>query len=192
VTLRVAIISCLLLLAGCSDEGAGGDSDAETPNWPAPRNAMELTRQAGLEPQRAEGLDYHVHAHLDIFVDGEPITVPAGIGIDAGNPAVVSNSQGVGLTRECDTPCISPLHTHETDGILHTETTTPRPNTLGEFFVEWNVPLTADRVGEYSDPKFYVDGKAYDGDPREIELSDLAEIVIVIGSPPDSIPSDFP
>jgi hypothetical protein len=37
---------------------------------------MELTRQAGLEPERAEFLEYHVHAHLDVFVDGQKVTVP--------------------------------------------------------------------------------------------------------------------
>ena len=101
---------------------------------------MELTRKAGLVPERAEFLQYHVHAHLDVFFNGDKVTVPAGIGIDTSNPAVISDDQGVGLTRECDDPCISPLHTHAEDGVLHTETKTPQPNTLGQFFIEWNVP----------------------------------------------------
>ena len=50
--------------------------------WPALANPMELARAAGLMPETAERLEYHVHAHLDIFVDGTPIVVPGGIGID--------------------------------------------------------------------------------------------------------------
>src|SRR5882724_11997757 len=33
-------------------------------------------------------LEHHVHAHLDVFLDGSPVTVPAGIGININNPAV--------------------------------------------------------------------------------------------------------
>jgi hypothetical protein len=153
---------------------------------------MELTREAGLVPERAEFLQYHVHAHLDVFIDGLNVTVPAGIGIDTSNPMVISDDRGVGLTSECEKPCISPLHTHAEDGVLHTETKTPQPNTLGQFFVEWDVLLEPGRVDEYSDVKFYVDGEELDGDPREIELSDRREIAIVIGTPPDEIPAVFP
>lgn len=153
---------------------------------------MELTRKAGLEPEPAEILEYHVHAHLDVLIDGRPVIVPAGIGIDTTNPAVISDDRGVGLQRECDKPCISPLHTHATDNILHTETATPTPNTLGQFFIEWDVQLAPGRVGEYSEVAFYIDGEAYEGDPREIELSDQRQIAIVIGEAPDEIPSEFP
>jgi hypothetical protein len=152
---------------------------------------MELARKAGLEAERAEFLQYHVHAHLDVFVDGQKVVVPAGIGIDTSNPAVVSDAQGVGLTGECDKPCISPLHTHAEDGVLHTETKTPQPNTLGQFFIEWDVVLEPGHVDEYSDMKVYVDGEEYDADPREIELSNGREIAIVIGSAPETIPSEF-
>ena len=195
---RIAAACCLLLLAGCGGDGGGGGSEAKgaVPDWPAPPNPMELTREAGLVPERAEFLEYHVHAHLDVIFNGEAVTVPAGIGIDTSNPAVVDDGQGVGLTQECDEPCISPLHTHATDGVLHTETRTPAPNNLGQFFVQWDVKLDASCVGEFCAPGtpigFYIDGEAYDGDPREIELSDKREIAIVIGTPPDTIPSEFP
>jgi hypothetical protein len=194
---RIAAACCLLVLAGCGGDGGGGsEAKGDAPNWPAPPNPMALTVKAGLVPENAEFLQYHVHAHLDVFFNGDPVTVPAGIGIDTTNPAVISDDQGVGLTRECDKPCISPLHTHATDGVLHTETKTPRPNNLGQFFTEWDVKLDASCVGEFCAPDspigFYVDGKSFDGDPRENELSDLREIAIVIGTPPDEIPSEFP
>lgn len=88
------------------------------------------------------------------------------------------------------------LHTHATDGVLHTETKMPEPNNLGQFFVEWDVKLDSSCIGEFCDPDtswaVYVDGEKYDGDPREIELSDAREIAIAIGTPPDPIPAEFP
>jgi hypothetical protein len=38
----------------------------------------------------------------------------------------------------------------------------------------------------------FVDGEAFSGDPADIELADQLEIAIVIGSPPEEIPSEFP
>jgi hypothetical protein len=197
VALRIAAACCLLLLAGCGGDGGGGsEAKGAGPDWPAPPNPMELTREAGLTPERAEFLEYHVHAHLDVLFNGDRVTVPAGIGIDTTNPAVESDDRGVGLTRECDEPCISPLHTHATDGVLHTETKTPQPNTLGQFFIQWGVRLTGNCVGEFCRPEVpisvYGNGDEYGGDPNEIELSDGKEIAIVIGSAPDEIPSEFP
>jgi len=161
---------------------------------------MQLTRKAGLVPERAEFLEYHVHAHLDVFVNGEPVRVPAGIGINIHDPGVHSakladGTTGYGSIDLCTRICISPLHTHDASGILHTETKTVQPNRLGQFFIEWAVRLTPDCVGGFCKPEapisIFVDGKRYTGDPREIELSNGKEIAIVIGTPPSSIPESF-
>ena len=162
---------------------------------------MQLAKEAGLVPERAEFLQYHVHAHLDVFVNGNPIRVPAGIGINIKDPGVTSAKLADGTTAYggielCRRVCISPLHTHDDTGVLHTETKTVQPNRLGQFFIEWAVRLTPECVGGYCKPEapiaIYVDGKRFTGDPREIELSNLREIAIVIGTPPASIPSEFP
>jgi hypothetical protein len=158
--------------------------------------------QGGPRPGKAEFLQYHAHAHLDVFVNGRPLFVPAGIGIDTANPDVLTEKRlggivvGAGLKQECDVPCISPLHTHALDGVLHTETKTPQPNHLGQLFTQWAVRLTSNCIGGYCKPavpiKIYVDGKVETGDPTQIELSNLREIAIVIGTPPATIPSAFP
>jgi hypothetical protein len=163
---------------------------------------MQLTRRAGLTPETHEFLALHVHSHLDVFLNGDPVTVPAAIGIDTANPAVKEfpapdGSTGYGgIDPPCAMPCISPLHTHSTDGVLHTEAKENEFNTLGEFFVEWDVRLDASCVGGYCSPKapisVYVDGEPYSGDPRAINLEDKTEIAIVIGTPPADIPSQFP
>jgi len=165
--------------------------------WPAPPDPLERTVEAGLEPEPKEYLVNHVHAHLDVFVDGQPITIPAGIGINIDDPGVrrfdePDGSVGYGGIELCGQPCISPLHTHDADGILHTESQDPEPNTLGQFFIEWGVVLSDTCVGEFCSPKpiaFYVDGEPYTGEPRAIELTDHKEIAIVIGKPPPVIPS---
>jgi hypothetical protein len=166
--------------------------------WPAPADPMDRAVQAGLKPQPKEFLTNHVHAHLDVFVDGTPVTVPAGIGINIDDPAVhrfdePNGTIAYGGIQLCNEPCISPLHTHDVTGILHTESSSPEPNTLGEFFIEWGVALDASCVATYCSPAttiaIYIDGQLTAGDPRAIKLTDHREIAIVIGTPPPAIPS---
>jgi hypothetical protein len=185
----------------CSQFGSAPALRTTKAPWSAPENPMALACKAGLVPEKAEFLQYHVHAHLDVLVNGKPVLVPAGIGINLDDPAVQTQTGpnslvvGAGLTQECAQPCISPLHTHDLSGLLHTETKTPQPNHLGQFFTEWAVRLTPDCVGGYCKPKvpikIYVDGNVETGDPRQIELSNLREIAVVIGTPPARIPSKF-
>ena len=133
-------------------------------------------RAAGLVPEPAEQLQYHVHAHLDVFVDGAHVTVPAGLGIDITNPGVHTVTSGGqtsygGIVPPCDQPCISPLHTHDTTGIMHTESATRKDNTLGQFFVEWDVTSTRTASPRIASPPrpvaVYVNGTAFTGDPRD-------------------------
>jgi hypothetical protein len=159
---------------------------------------MERTVAAGLRPQPKEFLATHSHAHLDVFVDGKPVAVPAGIGIRIDDPEVKADDMPDGTKRYggiqvCNEACISPLHTHGVDGILHTESASSEANTLGEFFTEWGVALDASCVATYCSPTttiaIYVDGTLTPGDPRTIQLADRREIAIVIGTPPPVIPS---
>ena len=166
-----------------------------------PRRPDEARGPRGADPETHEFVFLHVHAHLDVFVNGAPVTVPAGIGIEINDPAVKrfkANDGSIGyggINPPCAAPCISPLHTHFVDGVLHTEAKENQFNTLGEFFTEWDVRLNRRCVGGYCKPAaaitIYVDGAPYSGDPRAIELEDRKEIAVVIGSPPQTIPSSF-
>jgi hypothetical protein len=206
----ICLLVLVLAVAGCG----GGKKitapparPAPTPAkdaapWPAPADPMKLTEKAGLTPETHEFLLLHVHAHLDVFVNGRPVTVPAGIGIEIHDPAVHNAKQKDGsivwgfIDPPCAQPCISPLHTHDIYGILHTEAKKNQFNNLGEFFTEWNVRLDNKCVGGYCKPaapiSIYVDGSSYTGNPRRIELADMREIAIVIGTPPAEVPSTFP
>jgi hypothetical protein len=206
---RCAAAVLLLVLAGCGgskESSSTATRAASAPGtgaapWHAPPNPMALTRKAGLTPETHEFVFLHVHSRLFVFVNGKLVTVPAGIGIDISNPAVHSGKLPDGSTAyggiapPCAEPCISPLHTHDDSGVLHTEAKEHEFNTLGQFFTEWDVRLDKSCVGGYCKPKApitdYVDGDRYTGDPRNIELEDKKAIAIVIGTPPDKIPSSF-
>jgi hypothetical protein len=200
---RRGCVLALLIGAACASTAASARAPRKTfAPWPRPSGPLTLVRDAGLTPETHEFFAYHVHAHLDVFVDKKTVRVPAGIGIEISDPAVhrVRLSDGTiaygGINRPCEFPCISPLHTHDVSGILHTESKRSHPNRLGQFFTEWNVRLTRSCVGGYCKPKkrirFVIDGKTYRGDPRAIQLTNLKEIAIVIGKPPAKIPSKFP
>ncbi|MDQ1481832.1 MAG: hypothetical protein QOI44_2693 [Actinomycetota bacterium] len=196
-----SVVAVVLVLVGgacSSSSSSGGATKSQKVVWPAPADPMARARAAGLVPDTHETLVHHVHAHLDVFVNGEAVTVPAGIGINIHDPAVHSSDiAGAkaygGIDPACKTACISPLHTHSVTGVLHTESPTVVDNTLGEFFTEWGVKLDAKCVRNYCKPAtkiaIYVNGKPFTGDPRAIDLSDHKEIAIVIGTPPAEIPS---
>jgi hypothetical protein len=158
---------------------------------------MARTAVAGLKAEDREVFTHHVHAHLDVFVDGTPVTVPAGIGINTSDPGVrkFTDPLGYGGIQQCSKPCISPLHTHGEDGVLHTESASSAANTLGQFFTEWGLPLTATCVNDRCEPAttiaVYVDGTEYSGDPRALPLTDGKEIAIVIGTPPPQVPKTY-
>ena len=91
---RTVVVACFVIVAA-SCGGAGASSapsaqasaaDQPTLLWPAPSDPLERTVEAGLEPAEKEFLVNHAHSHLDVFVDGEAILVPAGIGINIEDP----------------------------------------------------------------------------------------------------------
>lgn len=83
----------------------------------------------------------HIHPHLKIVVHGESIPIPANIGLD---PALWKDHS---LAIYSDYPRgESPLHTHDTSGTIHVESTVKRDYTLGEFFNVWGVDFSGYKV----------------------------------------------
>lgn len=153
------------------------------PPWPAPADAAAAVRAAGLVMLDEEGTVEHIHAHLDVRVDGHPVEIPAFLGIDR-------NGGG-----------ISPLHTHDATGIIHIESPVKRQFSLGELFSEWEVSLSADNIGAlHADGtkkmRVFANGKQITGNPAAVMMNAHDEIVILFGAPQsgESVPSryDFP
>jgi hypothetical protein len=142
------------------------------PPWPAESEHLGARLDAIGVPARA-GLTLHVHQHLDVFVNGKRVVVPAGIGIGDG--------------------FLSPLHTHDDRGVIHVESTTVRSYSLTEFFAVWGVRLTktclADQCGE-GRLHVFVNGKPA-ADPDRIVLSQHLEIAVAFGPPPKPVPSSY-
>jgi hypothetical protein len=207
--LGALLLIVVVATAACSDDDAADEATPDEaspasggpPEWPAPPDPEERTSAAGLELEVTEQLAVHRHSHLDVFFNGDSVTVPAGVGIVTDDPSVQSfddpGGTGYGLSEDCDNPCISPLHTHAVSGILHTESAGDELHTLGQFFVEWGVELDEECVGDYCSPDtdiaVYVNGDLVSGNPADIELADQTQIAIVIGTPPEDIPdtADF-
>jgi hypothetical protein len=205
---RPLIPLAMALLAACG--GGGGVSPGYSASpvppppagaalWPLPSDPMSLARQAGLIPGTHEFFTYHVHAHLDVFVNGRPVRVPGGIGIDIADPGVhrggTSRDPSYGYIKRCPRPCISPLHTHDVTGVIHIEAPARNQFTLGQFFHEWGVRLDGSCAGSYCQPGarvvVFVDGKRHQENPTTIGLASHEEIALVIGAPPSSIPSTY-
>jgi hypothetical protein len=149
--------------------------------WPAEIAHLSSRLSAiGLPALSQEGTALHIHQHLDIFIHGKAIPVPAGIGI---------NQQA---------PFISPIHTHDTSGVIHVESPTLQTFTLGQFFDIWGVRFNQNSVGGYTNDgssilTLYINGQKFVGDARTIELASHQEIVITFGTTAEQpqIPSSF-
>jgi hypothetical protein len=129
---------------------------------------------AGLHALRMEGAVVHIHEHLELFVNGKKVGVPALVGIDP-----VGNF-------------LTELHTHDTSGIIHVESPTQMSFTLGQFFCEWGVKLTPTCLGRYRGTlSWWVNGTKMRGDPAQLVLAPHQEIVIAAGRPPVEVPSSF-
>src|SRR3981081_1476996 len=106
------------LLAACGPATSLGQTAPAAGQlvWDAPSNPLELTVSAGLKPETKETLVFHVPATPDVFIDGNPVLVPAGIGINVTDPAVKHGSWNGGPTPggvfRSDHATISARHTH--------------------------------------------------------------------------------
>jgi hypothetical protein len=106
--IRAVAALALLALTACG---------SATPAPPAP----SVPAGGGLV-QNDGGPPIHLHAHLDVFVDGRLVRVPAEVG-------------GRGELR-----------TEDDSGVLHIESTVDRHFTLAAFFSLWRRPFTGSSV----------------------------------------------
>ncbi|MBI1822934.1 MAG: hypothetical protein HY200_03095 [Nitrospirae bacterium] len=135
----------------------------------------------GLPALNEEGSALHIHQHLDVVIHGKLVPVPAAIGFNA-------------LER-----FISPIHTHDANGVIHIESPNIQKYTLGQFLDIWGVRFSSNCISSYcADPqnflKTFINGQPMVGDPRLIELTDHQVIVITYGTPgelPNPVPSQF-
>ena len=147
----------------------------------------------GIQCQKSEQLAYHIHSHLAIYADGNQRPVSQGIGI-AQPQQVEQTQQGPFVAGGS---CLYWLHTHDSSGILHIESPNQRKYTLGNFFDIWGQTLSPQQVGSARGTVVaYVNGQQYNGNPRDIELTNHGVIQLDVGQPatppqPYTFPSDL-
>ncbi len=147
--------------------------------WPVESEHLTDRMQAiGLSLLSEEGTAQHIHSHLDIYIHGKHTAVPADIGI-------ISTG-------------ISPVHTHDTSGIIHIESDDANATyTLGQVFTLWGVKFTNNSIGSYKndpDNKLTVyDNGVVVSDPVNLKLAKHHEIVVVYGTTAEkpSIPKSY-
>lgn len=127
----------LVIVAG----GVGYWAYQQSNGSPAPANGQisfavpsdsELTnnlKAAHLDVLSTEGTVEHIHQHLDITVNEQAVAVPADVGIGSN--------------------FISPLHTHDSTGVIHVESPVLKNFTLGQFFTEWGVEFSDTCLATY-------------------------------------------
>jgi hypothetical protein len=151
------------------------------PPWPdnIDQANERIAALSQLSPMPQLGAVLHHHANLLIYVDGQQFPLAAGIGY---NP---------------NANVFSPLHTHDTSGVVHIESADPTfEPVLGQFFDVWGVYLTKDCLGDkcaagQSTLRAYVNGVEWTGDPTQIPLNDQVVIVLAFGSA-DQVPNPVP
>jgi len=122
----------------------------------------------------------HHHIRLWIYVDGQPVAVPANIGLSP--------------------QAASPLHTHDETGLVHVESADPdfQP-VLAQFMDVWGLYFTQTCLGDACNDgdrqlRVFLDGQEYTGDPTLLPLTDQAALVITMGTTdqlPDPMPDSF-
>lgn len=133
----------------------------------------------GVQCAPVEQLAYHIHAHLQVYADGQPRALPGAIGLLG--PVAQQTPYGKFYGAQ---QCYYWLHTHTSDGVIHIESPTKRIYTLGNFFDEWHQPLTRTQVASAKGKvTAFLNGKRWTQDPRAIPLLPHASIQLDVGAP---------
>jgi hypothetical protein len=196
----MALVFTATPLSGCAFEAAANDepaaplsiaapdpspvpatSVAPAGSWALAPDQSAAVNRAGLPMFGHEVTTVHYHAHLDLLIRGEPVLVPAFVGVDHLNGTM------------------SPLHSHDTTGIVHIESPQDTVYTLGQFFTEWGIVLSSSQIGPVTladdeQLRVYRNGKLVNGDPAAVGFTAYAEYFIWVGlasSPPSKPPAKY-
>jgi hypothetical protein len=108
--------------------------------------------------------------HVEVFLEGHAVVVPAGIGIAGAREQVGAYVTGGS--------CRYPLVTEEPTGVVWVGGT----RTLGDLFSLWGQPLSSHRLlSGRGDVSVAVNGRRARGDPQNVPLAPGSQIVVQVG-----------
>jgi hypothetical protein len=132
----------------------------------------------GVSCDSGEHYDYHHHIHVSMYINGQPVAIPQNVGI---NPNTLNG-------------CLYWLHTHDTSGVIHIESPVTHTYPLGNFLDIWEQHFAQlgfpAQLNQSTGWQVYVNGKAYQGDFRQIPMDDHTLITMAYNSPgvkPDTL-----
>ncbi len=124
----------------------------------------------GIPCETQEYTTFHIHAHMDIFINGQHAPVPAQIGLE--------------------NTCLYWLHTHTPDGIVHIESPQQKDFTIGEFFDIWKSTKSGYPVVS-NGPEIFVNGNLVSTNLNNTVMNAHDEIVLVYGDVPQNMPTFY-
>jgi len=179
VSALVVILIGVLIISAVHNAGGGSTTSGPaiihgtgTQTQPASGETRD-----GMQCDANEQVAQHIHAYLQIYVNGQQYTVPGGTGIPAG------------------ANCFYPLHVHDgQDNIIHIESPNPTAvYTLGAFFDIWGQPLSATQMAGFkADAQHPLVYEVFDSsgkltkwtsNPLDLQLRAHETIVILYNSP---------
>ena len=142
-----------------------------------PQFTPDINAQVTGENKTSNKIIMHIHSNLNVTVNGKSLIVPNGIGINS----TLWNDHSLdkfGTERKTTifgmvTPAMSPLHTHDSSGTIHFESTEYRNYTLGQFLNIWGIPLEGSRVN------LFIDGNSTDNYSNYV-LKDREKMILKI------------
>jgi hypothetical protein len=181
----VVVAIAIAVLGGGDGTSEPSDAAEELPGMlttspPWGPNTEELGARLRTLDLPPEGVAQHLHVPVYVYVQGEPVEIPANVGVA--------------------TDAVSPIHTHDAQGTVHVESAEVRDFTLGQFFDVWGVRLTGDCVGGScatgdAAVRVFSGGEEVGGDPRDVVLEDTEAVVVTFGATddvPEPMPTGFP
>jgi hypothetical protein len=178
--LVVAAVAATVGIIGLNGDYYKTHSIPSSPSLGANSSSSSATID-GIQCGAMEQFGFHIHAHLDIFLNSKTYAIPALIGITD--------------------KCFYWLHTHDKSGVIHIEAPVKRNFTLGQFFDIWNTKFKNTQlfgnstgiIGDSDALNVYVNGsKVSNGtNYRDIVLHAHDAISIVYGKAPNAVPSKY-
>lgn len=118
--------------------------------------------------------EYHVHAYVGLYVNGQLVVIPDAIGIyyaagDVTDPVTGWPNQEIYAGTSSTPGCFYHIHTHDASGMIHLEDHSTSDNTIalwttGNLFDIWGLQVSPTQFGPFMGPvTVYTSGQQYRG-----------------------------